>query len=673
MRRLIFVLFSVLTSVGIYSYLLRTVSLTDVMELLHDVDRPATVLFLFLSFAMSGFRVWRYQLILGRSGYQVKSIPLFLVVLVRNCLSDLLPARVGSLAYILIVTTRLGIDIGPATSSFTLAFLFDVLAIVPLLFAAALGISTVGSGSPAVVLLCAATIGGVTIAIVRFAPEMFQYAANCVHRFLLLSASKRERLHYWLSTTAEHLKVMRLAGMYQQVFVLSLIVRALKYAAMYVFLFGLLKPIGYTFSQLHIPKVLLGMISAEAAASMPISGIAGFGAYEGTWATTFHLLGFPHEIATVTAISHHLFTQVYAYSLGCLALLVLLLPVFKQTLKQEPTTVPLLSLGSFYVRLTTYLVCVGISIVIFLFVSLPTTAGAPRETATVSSWEVQPIAGLNERRVVFDSNLHGNFGIYSVGTDGKDWRTIADSPEQDMFPDVSPDGRIVVYARAKSLSRMSPADIWTVSIGGSNPQLLVHNGTFPTFSGDGKTIFFERESRRVMAFRLEDKTETELFPNGNKDFEGYKIRKPRVSAEGSILTFTSDKPQRWNAWYVNLQSKKSELIAHACEPVTAKDEQSFFAINKTDAKAGAGIFRYSIDGKKEALQDNDDPFGHEYFPSLSTDNRYLLFGACPSREHSHEDGNYEIFIRDLHDNRVTRLTDSGHTNRWPKLIPKEER
>ena len=64
-------------------------------------------------------------------------------------------------------------------------------------------------------------------------------------------------------------------------------------------------------------------------------GIAAFGAYEGAWAFTFELLGYPGHIAKLTAISHHLFTQVYGYLLGASAFLLLLLPQFK---RESPLT-----------------------------------------------------------------------------------------------------------------------------------------------------------------------------------------------------------------------------------------------------------------------------------------------------------------------------------------------
>ena len=60
------------------------------------------------------------------------------------------------------------------------------------------------------------------------------------------------------------------------------------------------------------------------AASLPISGIAGFGAYEGAWAGVFILLGFPAAMAKATSLSHHLVTQLYGYLIGIASILTLL-------------------------------------------------------------------------------------------------------------------------------------------------------------------------------------------------------------------------------------------------------------------------------------------------------------------------------------------------------------
>ena len=114
------------------------VSLAEVVDLLRGISFRWIVLFLLLSFSMSLFRAWRSQLVLNASGYHPNTIALFLIILVRNFFSDLLPARLGTLIYIYLVQTRLGIAFGPAASSFAYDFVFDMVSLALLIILAVL-------------------------------------------------------------------------------------------------------------------------------------------------------------------------------------------------------------------------------------------------------------------------------------------------------------------------------------------------------------------------------------------------------------------------------------------------------------------------------------------------------------------------------------------------------
>jgi len=123
-RRIVYILFSLGVTIGIFSYLLTQVSLRDAVRVILDANHSAVMMFLILSFTMSFFRMLRYQLVLELSGYSPGSIAMFLVVLVRNFFADLLPARLGTVIYIYLVNSRLGVPFGAATASFSLAFIF---------------------------------------------------------------------------------------------------------------------------------------------------------------------------------------------------------------------------------------------------------------------------------------------------------------------------------------------------------------------------------------------------------------------------------------------------------------------------------------------------------------------------------------------------------------------
>jgi glycosyltransferase AglD len=305
--RWVYLAFSLVTTAGIFGYLLTHVSVREVLDLIRQADRGAVAVFVALSLTSSALRMWRYLVLLKLWGCRPGPVAMFLVVLVRNFFSDILPARIGTLIYIFLVRTRLGVPLGAATSSFALAFLFDLIGLIA------------GSG----------ILAAITVSILLTLPRLFRVAARVSSGLRLLPARWREKLAEVFENAGDDTLKAQKAGAYGPVLVLSILIRAAKYGSLFVFLYALLAPRGYTLAQMGVSRVFLGLCAAEAAASTPVSGIAGFGAYEGTWALVFELLGFPGDIAKLTSISHHLFTQVYGYSLGALALLVLLLPCFK--------------------------------------------------------------------------------------------------------------------------------------------------------------------------------------------------------------------------------------------------------------------------------------------------------------------------------------------------------
>ena len=128
-RRLWFFLFSVLVSGGVFTYLFTTVSPAEVVGLIQGLTLSWILLFLLFSFSKTLFRTWRYRILLSASGYRPDAAALFLITLVRGFFSDLLPARLGTLIYIYLVQTRLGIPFGPAASSFAYSFIFDMISL----------------------------------------------------------------------------------------------------------------------------------------------------------------------------------------------------------------------------------------------------------------------------------------------------------------------------------------------------------------------------------------------------------------------------------------------------------------------------------------------------------------------------------------------------------------
>lgn len=279
-------------------------------------------------------------------------------------------------------------------------------------------------------------------------------------------------------------------------------------------------------------------------------------------------------------------------------------------------------------------------------------------------------------RIVFDSNRSGTFGIYTIKANGSELTKIYDSPLEDMFPDPSPDNQWIVFTQAKTLERDSYADIWLVQRDGTEAKLLAQNGAAATFAADGKTIYFERDRKKIIAIDINGTNEREVFPAGSTTFGNYIIGKPRISDDGRFASFISDKNGRWHSWIANLESKDAALMGRGCEATWyPKSNNQLVWIQKKEANAlaGSGVFTFNTEaGVSTKLHDDGPPFGHEYFPEITPDNNFLLYGACPHDQHSHESANYQLYIKDLKSGESARITLDPFTNRWPKRISTEQ-
>ena len=669
LRRLCYILISAAVTVAVFAYLFSQVSLEDVLDLIKQADTNLLVMFVLASLGTSVLRMWRYLVVLRCSGFAPSPAALFLVVLVRNLFVDLLPAQIGSLIYVYLVRSRLGIPLGAAFSSFTLAVVFDLIALAPMVFLGAVWLAVERD------LVAPQIFAGVLVLAVGtllFLRSLPVFTAWLAHRLRHWSRAEPSRLRSCATLLEEftgELERARSAGLYWPLFIFSLLVRPGKYTSLYFFLVALIEPLGYGFSKVPAVAAFMGTVAAEFAAALPLSGIAGFGLYEGTWAVVFRLLGFPVDIAQLTSIGHHLFTQAYGYGLGlaALGLLLLPLPLWRgRVLVAQGERCNGMRLG---VKLSVYLAawaaCVSLTY------SLDWRAAGQTKESKASIEKGGSAAAAQKIElpgtVVFDSNQSGGFGIFSLGPDGQT-KSLFDTDHQEMYPDPAPAGDLIVFCRTISTVHFAPAEIWLMRRDGSAARKLADNGCFPTFSGDGSRIYFERGRKQVMSVDPVTARVERVFPRRSRAFKGYEIVKPRVSPDGKQVAFISDRGGRWNSWLVDLASEQERHLSVGCEPGWWGNDRIVW-VGTQGVRDGSGIGVVELkEGKKWTLQDEDAPRGHEYFPTIEPSGRYLLFSSAPTGEHSHESANYELFVKDLKLGKVVQLSANGATNRWPKLL-----
>jgi len=322
---------SISVSGGLVYYLLGRIELRDLLDTLRNVHLPSLSLFVVVSLGGLAARVGRYWLLLEiRPTFR----DLALVTLVRNCLVDLLPARLGSLSFVYFATTRLNVPVQDSLATFFLALVFDMVAIAPLLAVAILVVGgAVSAGGGALAVLAIALLAVSIVAVLLMAPAL-DLGAGIMRR--CAAGNRLARVELWtklagLATdTAEQVRRVRQRGVLLPVLLLSLLVRFFKFGAYYVLLQAVLMSHGMGWGTLNFFEVFLGVAGAELSATLPLHGIAGLGTYEAAWALGFTRLGFTEELAILSGFATHLISQVYDYGLGLAALVWIMRPGFRR-------------------------------------------------------------------------------------------------------------------------------------------------------------------------------------------------------------------------------------------------------------------------------------------------------------------------------------------------------
>lgn len=633
-------------------YVFEAIQLSDVWSLISSAHIPTLGIFLVCSLSMAYLRSWRYHILLSGAGHMPGIYPLFLITLVRNFFADLLPAKMGTLVYVGLINTRLRVPLPTALSSWGYEYVLDILALFPIICVALLISSETLSVSTNSVLFASigASIASVVLALLL--PRMMRATTKIFDRVL---SHRYPRALTKLHAIEEAIIGMQRSRVLIPAMLLSLVIRLLKYAGLYFVLLALLFPIGYSPGSLPAATVFFGFISAEFAAALPLPSLAGFGAYQGAWSFTFQLIGFPEHIAKLTSVAHHLFTQGYAYAFGAIAYLLILF--YRDNSHKHSTG---LSLTQFI--LSYCLKLVAIILVLSVSISL---AHPPNPTASPSTSSTESMPSLSGL-IVFDSNRSGTFGIYALNPKDASIVSLVDTQAHEMHPQISPDAKALAYTQAQSPHRLAAMDTWLAEED-SAPRLLIKDAAYPTFSSDGNHIYFQRNRNSIWRFDRRTEQEEKVFPSPGNSFEGRVITIPRVSPDSTWLSFTSDFPEQWVTWAVNLRTGEEIQIGKGCQAYWSTDSRHILFIQESGAKAGAGIFKYDLSSRKTSeVLDEGGRFGKEYFPSIGKDGVLLWAGSSKER-HSHIDGGYQLFMK--RHGQMTQLTDDAATNRWPILVP----
>lgn len=578
--------------------------------------------YLVCTLAQTWLRALRYRVLLRASGEA--NVPtrfhIFIVSLARNMMVDLLPARLGELAYIGLLNRGYRVGAPACVSSMAISFVFDLVALLAIV--AGLCFVAFSRWMP-VVLLGLALLVGAGLAVLFGGWRWIR---------------KIERLDRMMARFADAFERTRAAGVAGRVFALSLGVRFFKYSGFYAMFLAVTIPTVPHLAAVPAGRVLVTLLSAEAAASLPIPTFMSFGAYEAGGTAAWTALGATAAEAAMTMLAVHVGSQVVDYTLGALGLLLITLTTRAGSVagRARAGALALAALGV-----------------------LATAAYAWKERrelkkqgsliAPESGHAVAPVgttpAPGPKGFIVWSSNRSGNHDLWMQEMPAGEPRRLTTHPNTETYPRISPDGRRILFSRAHrtwvSQRNERDWDTYLLDLDSGDERWVASNAFMATWLDDASILF---QGVSISAVRLDLATgERSVVAQAGSGGvpPGVALQTPSYNPASRALAVTFRGAMRATALVDEHGTVRR--VGGGCQLFWSFDGARLFYVDSGGRMKNAF---YLVDPGTLARAlwfDAPEPWSHEYFPKESNDGKWLVYGAA-AEGHEHDTADYEIFL-----------------------------
>ena len=302
----------------------------------------------------------------------------------------------------------------------------------------------------------------------------------------------------------------------------------------------------------------------------------------------------------------------------------------------------------------------------------------PEEAAAAMKAMGQKVTGT----IVWSSSRLGNHRLFTMKTDGSDVKPITQGDNADWFPRFSPDGSKILFCRSKSgwvserdANNSDKWDIFTVSPDGSDLVKVVENASWGTWVGPDEIIFVREH--KILRTKLGSGKETEIMnSDGVSELDGALLQQPEMSHDGKYIAITLRGAKRETGIW-DIEKKKWNTTGQGCQINWSPDGSGIYWVNPT-GNGGSEVYHMPIKNGKPAKELSDDELllmdmpgrrSHEYFPQLSADGKWLVWGIT-QRGHDHDTADYEIYLWEVGTpaDKAVRLTYHSANDRWPDIF-----
>jgi len=589
---------------------------------------------------------------------------LLMVTFARSMFVDMLPSRSGELIYVWLVKRMFGANIANGFSSLGAAFVFDLSALLILIFTV-VGIALIGSTSvpPIGFLLILLFIVASAVAGFFF---LFPWIMGLTESWRLyrLRTGISGHVHGFFDDLSVYILEIRKSGRLLPIFLISLIIRLFKYAGTVTMLFVILERSFGSVGFANIGSLLLGIVGGEASASLPLPSFMSFGTYEAGASLTLQGLGFSLQAAAISIFIVHVFSQFVDYSLGIAALVVSWLSGW---LEKESDVDHSASLARRrWLLALSFCGLLGVAVASIVYMKSdervlfaveggeqseeripPEDDGNPSggivETIQVPEFvengeggsvavsgasETTPIRGF----AVWSSNRFGNHEIVKYAFETRTIERITNSSEKEYYVSISPNGKRLIYMRSENpdLSRrvLSGWQVVVHDLQSGQTEVVSDDGFQPSWAGDDFQVVYSHSGKEVVLHDLSNGTQRVLIRAGENGIpSGFRFWTPSYDSKNERLAVTIRGSRRTKMIY-SMNSKVAPIeLPEGCQLSWIPGDVKLVFTNHGEIGDNAFQVVDPVSSEVYTLLDLPTEYDHIYFPRFSDDGEWLIYGA----------------------------------------------
>ena len=280
--------------------------------------------------------------------------------------------------------------------------------------------------------------------------------------------------------------------------------------------------------------------------------------------------------------------------------------------------------------------------------------------------------------VVWSSNRTGNHELYLLDLRTRAVRRLTNTPQVEFFSRFSPDGRRILFTRSQRdyVTPRDPTawDVYVINVDGTGERLLARNGYSPQWAPGGDAIIFLRGAQ-VIRLDLSGGgggsagRESVLLDGPTTEGIAGGMETPELSPDGARLAVTVRSRQYGGVAVVDLATRAVTRLSpgQACQITWVPGSDALLWM-EAEGNGGTQVVTGGPGRPRGVFMDLPGAYSHEYFPRVSNDGRWLVWGAAASG-HEHDRADYEIFVWQIGRpvSEAVRLTHHPGNDQWPDI------